>query len=89
MLPYLYDVLMPMLHPVRARTGDRLVVTPGHPTLPVVVVRKIAGGWQRVEVGPPNYGALLLQEDDAVIRARSSSSPPLCEHPLVRTERSA
>ena len=83
-LPYVYDVLVPMLHPVRARVGDRLVVRPGHAERPVVVVRREGAGWAPVVIGPPNYGALVGLELDGVIAARRPASP-LAAHPLVRS----
>lgn len=81
--PYLYDVLVPMLHPVRARVGDRLVVRPGHER-PVVVVRRGPEGWAPIAVGPPNYGALIGMEYDGVIRERTHA-PALALHPLAQT----
>jgi hypothetical protein len=83
-LPYVYDVLVPMLHPVRARVGDRLVVRPGHLERPVVVVRRDGTGWRPVVIGPANYGALIGLELDGVIRERLNVSP-LAAHPLVRS----
>lgn len=67
MVSYLYAVNVEMIHPVRARPGDALVVRPGHVERPVVVVRERAGRWEPVEIGPPNYGAILgLAEDGAI-----------------------
>lgn len=83
-MPYVYDVLVPMLHPVRARVGDRLVVRPGHPDRPVVVVRREGDGWVPVVIGPPNFGALIGLELDGVIRERLHVSP-LSAHPLAQT----
>jgi hypothetical protein len=83
-LPYVYDVMVPMMHPVRARVGDRLVVRPGHAERPVVVVRYGAAGWYPVRLGPPNYGALIGLEMDGVITARRPASP-LAAHPLARS----
>jgi len=69
MTTYLYDVAVDMIHPVQAKPGDRLVVRPGH-ARPIVVVRKMKGQWAPVRIGPPNFGALILQEDDGVIILR-------------------
>lgn len=83
---YLYDVLSPMMHPVQAVTGDVILVRPGHPERPIVVMRSMLGGWRPVRGGPPNYGAILVQEDDGIIRWRASAaaaSVPLSTHPLV------
>lgn len=66
MITYLYDVLVDMLHPVRARPGDVLVVRPGHER-PICVVRRIGERWRLVRIGPPNFGALILSEDNGVI----------------------
>lgn len=77
---YVYDVLSPMTHPVPARAGDGLVVQPGHPTHPISVVRQHRDGWRVVEVGPPNYGALLVKVDEGVIAQRYPSSSALSEH---------
>jgi hypothetical protein len=84
MRPYVYDVTTTMMHPVRARVGDRLVVRPGHLDRPVVVVRRDGDGWRPVVVGPPNYGALVGLEIDGVIRSRSCALA-LAEHPLARS----
>ena len=73
-----------MLHPVRAAVGDRLVVRPGHPERPIAVMRLIDGEWRPIRVGPPNYGALILREDDGIIRQRLSAAVPPAAHPLVR-----
>jgi hypothetical protein len=64
---YLFDVLHPLAFPVTARPGDVLVVRPGTP-VPIAVVRCLRGVWLVMEIGPPNYGALLI---------------PLCEGHLV------
>jgi len=72
MLPYLLDVHVPMIHPVRAVPGDVVVVTPGHPTAPVAVMRPTVGGpWTCLRVGPPNYGALLTPLLDGVLSERT------------------
>jgi hypothetical protein len=86
MLAYVYDVHCHMMHPVRARRGDILVVRPGHPTRPIVVSRVVDGVRRPVRVGPPNYGALLVLEDDGVISENvgAVSLLPLARHPLVR-----
>lgn len=85
MSPYVYDVLVHMMFPVRALAGDRLVVAPGHPDVPVAVVRFDGVEWRRVRVGPPNYGGIILQEDNKVIRLRVEASVALAAHPLVET----
>lgn len=87
MLAYVYDVHCHMLHPVRARPGDMLVVRPGHPTRPIVVSRMIDGCMRPVAGGPPNYGALLVLEDDGVIRLHPGArvAVPLSEHPLIQS----
>lgn len=86
MLAYVYDVLVTMIHPVQAHPGDRLVVRPGHPTRPVVVMAlDPEGDWQPARVGPPNYGALIGLELDGVIRLRGEASVPLSAHPLAQT----
>lgn len=83
---YLYDVLHPILHPVPARVGDVIAVRPGHPTHPVLVFRQQSGAWVPVADGPPNYGALVLREDDGVIRSIfSSGALPLAQHPLAES----
>jgi hypothetical protein len=84
MLAYVYDVLVTMIHPVQAHPGDRLVVRPGHPTRPVVVMAlDPEGDWQPARLGPPNYGALIGLELDGVIRSCAPVSVPLSEHPLT------
>ncbi len=82
-MTYLYDVLVHMLHPVRARPGDVLVVEPGAER-PIVVVRKIAGEWEPVREGPPNFGALIIADDDGVIRQRYPRFSSLGADPAVR-----
>ena len=64
---YLFSVQQPMIHPVRAKTGDRLVVRVGHATRPIVVMRRAHGKWKPVRVGPPNYGALIGLEEDGIL----------------------
>jgi hypothetical protein len=71
MRPYLFDVLLPMIHPVRAVPGDVIAVRPGHPHHPVAVVRWSGGAWTLVRVGPPNYGALLIPLLDGVLAERT------------------
>lgn len=83
--PYCYLVVSPILHPVAARTGDMVVVQPGHPEFPVVVVRRISGEWVRVRVGPANYGAILVREDEGCLIEMTASSQRLSEHPLVQS----
>lgn len=84
---YLYDVTSPILHPVPARVGDLLAVRPGHPTHPVVVLRKVGGRWSPVDIGPPNYGAILLRETEGALTPvfASVTGLPLAEHPVVRS----
>jgi hypothetical protein len=41
-----------------ARAGDALVVRPGHPTAPVVLIRHTAGQWRGVAYGHENADAL-------------------------------
>jgi hypothetical protein len=48
MKPILLRVVAPMVHPVVAKPGDRLLVRPGTAD-PVLVIRS----------APPNFGALL------------------------------
>ena len=49
---HLFDVLIPIIGPVRAEPGQRIVVRPGHPTRPVVVVTlDPEGDWQPICVG--------------------------------------
>ncbi len=72
MLPYLLDVRLPMIHPVRALPGEVIAVRPGHPTLPVAVMRpEPQGPWTLLRVGPPNYGALLTPLLDGVLSERT------------------
>lgn len=84
---YLYEVLSPILHPVPARTGDLLAVRPGHATHPVVVLRRVGGRWSPVDIGPPNYGAILLREDEGALTPvyASDAQRPLAAHPAVRS----
>lgn len=77
MLPFLFSVQLPLIHPVRACPGDVLAVLPGHPTHAVCVMRPRAGAWQLVRVGPPNYGALLIPLLDGVIVERSPGAARL------------
>ncbi len=83
MIAFVYDVHVEMLHPVRARPGCRLVVRPGHPERPVVVVQRTADGWAPVRLGPPNYGALVGLETDGAITLLAPSAASLDAHPLV------
>lgn len=78
----LYVVLIAVLHPVTARVGDRIVVRPGHPCRPVVVVRRAANNeWEPIAVGPPHLDAIVRMEAEGVISL-------VCEQgdasPLVR-----
>lgn len=56
---YCFDVLERVDFPVTACPGDVLVVRPGTP-VPIAVVRCLRGVWMVVEIGPPNFGALLI-----------------------------
>jgi hypothetical protein len=80
---FVFDVLLPMLFPVQASAGDALVVEPGHPTAPIMVVRRTAAGYEARRVGPANFGALLVLWDEGVIVERSSASVMLFAHPSV------
>ncbi len=83
MEPYVYDVHVEMLHPVRAKPGDRLVVRPGHPERPVVVVRGAGPHWHPVTIGPPNYGAFLGLIDAGVLTQLHPIASSLASHPSV------
>lgn len=86
MAAYLYEVINPILHPVAARAGDVLAVRPGHATRPLLVFRFVDGRWMAVTAGPPNYGALLVREDEGFIRQIFASvSLPLSAHPQTQT----
>jgi hypothetical protein len=85
MHPYVYDVLLGMLHPVAAAPGDLLIVRPGHPTHAVAVVRQVGGSWQLVRLGPPNYGGILVCEYEGIISQRYPVSASLADHPLLRS----
>lgn len=85
MEPYRYLVVSPVLHPVAARTGDVIVVRPGHPTHPISVVRRVGKEWEFVRVGPPNYGGILLREEEGALIELTTSSLSLASHPLVRS----
>lgn len=85
MLPYVYDVHVEMLHPVRAKPGHRLVVRPGHPKRPVVVVQRAGDDWEPVRLGPPNYGALIAHEEAGVISQCHPVYASLAEHPAVQS----
>lgn len=80
----MYDVHVEMLHPVRARPGDMLVVRPGHPERPVIVMEGAGTKWRPVRIGPPNYGALIGLEDDGAITLRHPSCSSLAAHPMAR-----
>jgi len=85
MSAYLYEVIDPITHPVPAKARDIIAVRPGHATRPVVVFRCVGGAWLPVTMGPPNYGALLVREDDGFIRQiYAASAVPLAAHPLSR-----
>lgn len=87
-MPYVafhFLVLCPILHPVAARNGEMLVVRPGHPDRPIVVMHLTSDGWRPVRVGPPNYGAVICREDDGVIRSLDGASSSLASHPLVQS----
>ena len=64
---YNYRAILPVAHPVRARPGDVIRVRPGHPRAAVAVWRYERNRWIRIRVGPPNYGALIVQEYDGII----------------------
>lgn len=64
---YVFDVLVPIIHPVVARPGEVLVVAPGT-ACPLLVVRR--GTTQVVRSGPPNYGALAGLLTDGVLAGR-------------------
>ena len=81
---YRYLVLSPILHPVAARDGDVLIVRPGHADRPIVVVREIAGAWRPIRVGPPNFGALIVREDDGFIYDLSGSPSSIADHPVLQ-----
>lgn len=86
MTAYLFEVISPIVHPVAAKSGDIIAVRPGHGDRPVVVFRSIRGAWTPVTIGPPNYGAFIVREDEGFIRQIfASPSVPLALHPLVRT----
>ena len=72
---YVFDVLVPILHPVLAKAGEVIVVRPGtdHPML---VVQR--GTTRVLREGPPNYGALAGLLSDGVIVQRAV-------RPLART----
>jgi hypothetical protein len=80
---FVFDVLLPMLFPVHASAGDVLVVEPGHPTRPIMVVRRSPAGYEELRVGPANFGALIVLWDEGVIVERSSASVMLFVHPTV------
>jgi len=65
--PYLFEVHLPLIHPVAAIPGDIILVWPGHPVAPVCVMRFRNGDWFPVRVGPPNYGALLTPLLEGVV----------------------
>lgn len=83
--PYRYLVTSPILHPVAARAGDVVSVVPGHATRPVVVIRKVAGKWQPIRVGPPNYGAIQLREEEGSLTLLVRPAISLSQHPAVRS----
>jgi hypothetical protein len=83
MEPYVYDVHVELLHPVRAKPGDRLIVRPGHER-PMVVVRRVGDGWRGVRVGPPNYGAVIGLCDDGALTQIHPLYLPLSADPAVR-----
>lgn len=80
MICFTYEVLLPMVHPVLARPGDILRVRPGHPVAPLRVWRYRGGRWCAVRTGPPNYGALLVREDDSVIRQLTAAGVLALRH---------
>ncbi|WP_461411758.1 hypothetical protein [Gemmatimonas sp.] len=70
MEPYVYDVHVEMLHPVRAKPGHRLIVRPGHPERPVVVVRRTGNDWEPVRLGPPSFDAIAVMCRDGALSQR-------------------
>lgn len=86
MIPYVYDIHVEMLHPVRAKPGDRLVVRPGHAVAPIFVSRKINGAWTCVHVGPPNYGAIVGLESDGALTQLYPKYVPLSSDPELRKQ---
>ena len=83
--PYVYDVHVEMLHPVRAKPGRRVIVRPGHPERPVVVVRRVGEAWEPERLGPPNYGALLALIESGVLTQRHPAYASLAAHPAVQS----
>jgi hypothetical protein len=66
----LFDVRSPVIGPFAARSGDRVVVRPGHAERPVVVVRHGADGWYPVVIGQPDYDAIRCLAAVGVLEAR-------------------
>jgi hypothetical protein len=52
-LSVIFDVVGDIIAPLLAREGDALVVRPGHPERPIVLVRQSQDGtWYPVRLGP-------------------------------------
>lgn len=84
MQPYVYDVHVEMLHPVRAKPGNLLIVRPGHPERPVVVMEGAKTAWHPIRIGPPNYGALVGLEQDGAITLRFPAFASLAHDRLAQ-----
>lgn len=86
MIPYVYEVHVEMLHPVRAKPGDRLVVRPGNTDAPLFVSRNVGGTWTCVHVGPPNFGAVIGLESDGVLTQLYPQYLPLSSDPAIQRQ---
>jgi hypothetical protein len=84
MEPYVYDVHVEMMHPVRAKPGHLLIVRPGHEERPVLVMERHGSGWRPLRIGPPNFGALIGLEEDQAITLRYPLYASLSQHPALR-----
>ena len=71
MLTFVYDVVVDMLHPVRARAGQVLVWRPGTDQ-PILVVMR--GTTETLRDGPQNINALRVLLDEGVLTPRSDAS---------------
>ena len=85
MEPYVYDVHVEMLHPVRAKPGHRLVVRPGHAERPILVMERTPDGWKPLRIGPPNFGTIVSLCDDGALSQRHPVYASLAQHPAVQT----
>lgn len=68
---FVFRVLSPMVAPIAARSGQLLVVTPGHPTHTLTVTTASGGRVVRhryVEDGAL-YGPLLILDADGVLQS--------------------